>query len=813
MPSTINLGEHSPRHSDTELLQLRLETIRDEIVPRTAETDSLSPWQQDVLSQLNTELRPDQTIDLPTRTGKSYLIREIAKTSQQSGVRVAVVSHRRHILQEHADKLTENGAVTQDIGEQTGDYPGILLLSVQSVAVNETLADTLADKVDLVLVDEAHRALGEKTVEGMRGVFPNAVRIAFTATPDYAADRSVTDEYGDKLTSRSVVEAIERGYASPVRAFLYKTDAVIDNLDPNMSDFTPRELKRLADLLARNQAIVDVAQDLIGQGRQGLVTTIPGEDLLHADTLKKMIEMRHVTDHNGFKRTIRAHVVRGGDFDLAERLEDFEDGAIDVLLYCDLLREGYSTDAASFVINGRPTTSIVNLTQDVGRVLQPKHIEAVVVDFQDNSVKQQRTVYDVLELDRSVQGVYVGPPVPRENAEPEGGDTYMRGLFRPALIRAFQAYDNQLIAELSYNSLRVKTPLEKRRDTFERERVEELAKQTKIWEKLLAKEGLQPEIGPDVFGALSSFIQQSKRVQPHPDGTYTFDILPTLESRERLKTDNMWPGFEHRPVILPVTALPSDEISTAYDASALAELQHGPEQIAINASHTVRKLLAQATFDLEPMEQKVIAARFGLDGTGTPKTLEEVGRTMDRNRERIRQIEARALSKLRHPKRSNDLRFLLGEPLIETDEVAASLDAPQTVVAYPDGPRIITPEEIARNRKAVQERDKFYEELKEVLQDPELFEQGAQIMLALFGTKGIFTNFRAQRELLGRLEGTHPGAILDAAKYLRRQELQYQPSSSWKSWSYYGLPGARDVAAWQLLQLLKPIHNKISTNM
>jgi RNA polymerase primary sigma factor len=41
--------------------------------------------------------------------------------------------------------------------------------------------------------------------------------------------------------------------------------------------------------------------------------------------------------------------------------------------------------------------------------------------------------------------------------------------------------------------------------------------------------------------------------------------------------------------------------------------------------------------------------RFGLDEDGTPKTLEDVGKCFDVTRERIRQIEAKALKKLRHP--------------------------------------------------------------------------------------------------------------------------------------------------------------------
>jgi len=63
---------------------------------------------------------------------------------------------------------------------------------------------------------------------------------------------------------------------------------------------------------------------------------------------------------------------------------------------------------------------------------------------------------------------------------------------------------------------------------------------------------------------------------------------------------------------------------------------------------------------LTAREQKVITLRFGLDD-GHPRTLEEVGREFGVTRERIRQIESKTLSKLRHPSRSDRLRDYLDE--------------------------------------------------------------------------------------------------------------------------------------------------------
>lgn len=72
----------------------------------------------------------------------------------------------------------------------------------------------------------------------------------------------------------------------------------------------------------------------------------------------------------------------------------------------------------------------------------------------------------------------------------------------------------------------------------------------------------------------------------------------------------------------------------------------------------LKEQLLNVLSSLTPREQKVVMLRYGLED-GHPKTLEEVGREFNVTRERIRQIEAKALKKLRHPSRSKRLRDFL----------------------------------------------------------------------------------------------------------------------------------------------------------
>ena len=81
-----------------------------------------------------------------------------------------------------------------------------------------------------------------------------------------------------------------------------------------------------------------------------------------------------------------------------------------------------------------------------------------------------------------------------------------------------------------------------------------------------------------------------------------------------------------------------------------------PSEAAMSAN--VQERTAHVLRTLSPREEKIIRMRFGMED-GSEHTLEEVGQAFSVTRERIRQIEAKALRKLRHPSRSRELKLLL----------------------------------------------------------------------------------------------------------------------------------------------------------
>ncbi len=88
------------------------------------------------------------------------------------------------------------------------------------------------------------------------------------------------------------------------------------------------------------------------------------------------------------------------------------------------------------------------------------------------------------------------------------------------------------------------------------------------------------------------------------------------------------------------------------------ERNMSPEEYATN--EMLKDEIAEVLLTLTEREEKVIRLRFGLED-GKSRTLEEVGQMFGVTRERIRQIEAKALRKLRHPSRSRKLKDYMGE--------------------------------------------------------------------------------------------------------------------------------------------------------
>jgi RNA polymerase primary sigma factor len=97
--------------------------------------------------------------------------------------------------------------------------------------------------------------------------------------------------------------------------------------------------------------------------------------------------------------------------------------------------------------------------------------------------------------------------------------------------------------------------------------------------------------------------------------------------------------------------------------ATLGDLIKAPDAVdpqAVVEASALQRTVAEALSELTPREQRIICMRFGIGGA-TDHTLEEVGKVFGVTRERIRQIEAKALEKLRHPTRARKLATFVDE--------------------------------------------------------------------------------------------------------------------------------------------------------
>lgn len=144
-------------------------------------------------------------------------------------------------------------------------------------------------------------------------------------------------------------------------------------------------------------------------------------------------------------------------------------------------------------------------------------------------------------------------------------------------------------------------------------------------------------------------LLQSLGREPSPDEVAQSMELPVERVREIMK-------ISQDPVSLE-TPIGEEEDSHLGDF-----IQDDHVAVPVDAATftLLHEQLMEVLDTLTDREQKVLRLRFGLDD-GRPRTLEEVGKEFNVTRERIRQIEAKALRKLRHPSRSKKLKDYLDE--------------------------------------------------------------------------------------------------------------------------------------------------------
>lgn len=608
-------------------------------------------------------------IVMPTRTGKtaiySKLVDAIAgeSTDASDKVKTLILVPRRLLIEqtlgdEGLEKFAPDLDATRYYGAHKDMSGDVVVMTYQSFVTPDGQARVADADFGVVILDEAHRALGKKTAKAVGDYIEDKIAIGLTATDEFSADKKVENILPHEIATMRLREAVDTGLTAPVRSLLHTTEAEIPSIDPNRPDFTERELSRLAHVKARNDAIVEYARGFVEDGRQGIVGCLPGYNLAHAKHIVEELSKHEVVDPNGVKRNLRAAWVGGEQSDGVrdEVLKAFERGEIDVLAHVQLLTEGFTTKAGSFYINGCPTTSPVKLEQSIGRVIGKRldGREAIVVDFLDKTVgKEQQTVLSLLGEDTFELTKIIGDSS-AATSEHEA-ETYLRGILHPELLEKLVAISGKPLKDILIGA----NGAEKQPDEAEMLRL--------AWETRLENEGMPAELGVDTMGlplayhkAFAAAYEVAREAyEPRARGYYGYspqgpsldDIYEFIE-RDRRKlglsaSDSTTKSIVKNSNGLQVMGgLPTTDFRDGLGYEEAISTQDVDEEAELNITPQIIKEILCSVLDEREVE--ILQLRFGLSGEN-PKTLDQVGSMFSVQRERIRQIEARAMSQLRHP--------------------------------------------------------------------------------------------------------------------------------------------------------------------
>ena len=263
------------------------------------------------------------------------------------------------------------------------------------------------DAYQLVICDEAHTALGEKTSTAIRS-FPEPIYIGMTATEQLIA-KQVSDVFPASVDDLPLGDAARRGLIAPLRCLRVPPAAAINSVPIVGGDFEERALAAALDHQALNQAAASLYRHLF-DSTPGIVYAA-GVD--HAYNLAQ--EFRAAG--------MKAEAVSGRTppVRLAETLAAYERGEINVLINAMLLAEGWNSPRATVCMHLAPTASKRVYQQRIGRIMRthPRKEAGIVVDFvPKSSTHSDRVIslHSLLDADFYREGARV-TPAPRRRIQ------------------------------------------------------------------------------------------------------------------------------------------------------------------------------------------------------------------------------------------------------------------------------------------------------------------------------------------------------------------------------------------------------------
>jgi ribonuclease E len=345
----------------------------------------------------------------PTASGKTIAAAGFVEAARTLGV--LILTHRRLLVSQFQRDLTDEGygdrfspAIERGKESLRRGNP----LTIQTYAWFARHQDSISrDAYQLVICDEAHTALGEKTSAAIRA-FPEPIYIGMTATEQLIA-KQVSDVFPASVDDLPLQDAARRGLIAPLRDLRVPPVAAINQVPIVGGDFDQEILAKTLDHQALNQAAASLYRERF-DNTPGIVYAAGVE---HAYNLAK--EFRAVG--------LKAEAVSGRTppVRLAETLAAYERGEINVLINAMLLAEGWNSPRATVCMHLAPTASRRVYQQRIGRIMRthPRKEAGVVVDFVPKAATHNERVvslHSLLDADFYREGARV-TPAPRRRVQ------------------------------------------------------------------------------------------------------------------------------------------------------------------------------------------------------------------------------------------------------------------------------------------------------------------------------------------------------------------------------------------------------------
>jgi ribonuclease E len=342
-----------------------------------------------------------------TGAGKTVAAVGFIDASRTGGV--LILTHRRNLVEQFIGEISDRGykeRLRPPLMDGRDDPDGPVTVETYQWFVRNH--KKVSDAYSIVICDEAHTALGEKTSACIRA-WTGPVFIGMTATGALIA-RHVADLFPTQTSRFDLAQAARRGVISPLRCLRIppgpgvRTIAKVPLRKGEVDqDFDQEELAALLDQEPFNVAIADLYKSRFSKTPGVLYTA----GVQHAKNVAK-----------AFKDTgIVARAVSGETpkRELAEILAAFERGEVDVLCNAMLLAEGWNSPRATICMHLAPTASRRIYQQRVGRVTRraPGKEAGLVIDFVHPATTHDETIVTLHSLlDRDVYrggAIVVGP--------------------------------------------------------------------------------------------------------------------------------------------------------------------------------------------------------------------------------------------------------------------------------------------------------------------------------------------------------------------------------------------------------------------